>query len=211
MARETDTPEGIGRREFIAGAGAVITGAVSTLVACAPSVGNGSEAHTCRVLLHDPTRCVGCGVCGMMCSLYHEGEVGPSLSRSGIVRDPFTYDFVFNVCQQCRSPRCYSACPLQDIARLIDGATGTVYVDEEECIGCGSCVAACPFDPPRSKLHPEKGVAFNCDRCMDRIEGPICVAYCNMDALTCASAQRPRLPAGRHGRYKRRRTPALKT
>jgi Fe-S-cluster-containing hydrogenase component 2 len=198
MAQEKERPGGIDRREFIAGA--IVSGAVSTLAVYSPAVGEGSEIPSCRVILHDPARCVGCGVCGMMCSLYHEGEVGSVLSRAEVVRNPFTYDFGFNVCRQCRSPRCYRACPLQDIARLVDDETGTVYVNEDACIGCGICVAACPFDPPRTKLHPERRVAVKCDLCMTRDEGPICVAYCNMNALTCApedSVLQPRRPSGR--------------
>jgi Fe-S-cluster-containing dehydrogenase component len=200
MARETETSGGIGRREFVAGA--AITGAVSTLAVCTPAVGSASGIQGCRVLLHDPTRCVGCGVCGLMCSLHHEGEAGPSVSRSGLVRDPFTYDFTFHVCQQCHFPQCYFACPLKDRARLIDEDTGTVCVDAQECIGCGSCVAACRFDPPRTKLHPVTRVALSCDRCLDRDEGPICVAYCTMNALSCDSGRRPRRPGGRRRHLK---------
>ena len=207
MARETGKPGGVGRREFIAGAGVFFTGAVTTLVACASSAAEDTEAPACRVLLHDAARCAGCGTCAMMCSLYHEGDVGPALSRSGIVRDPFTYDFTFNVCQQCSFPKCYFACPLQDRARLIDGQTGIVYVDEDECIGCGSCIAACRFDPPRTTMHPEKRVALNCDRCMERDEGPICVEYCTMNALTCSNTRPPRRPRGRRGHSTGRRAP----
>ena len=192
MARETGKPGGVGRREFIAGA-------VSTIAAGVPSLAEGTEAPTCRVLLHDAARCAGCGTCAMMCSLYHEGDVGPLLSRSEIVRDPFTYDFTFDVCQQCSFPGCYSACPLQDRARVIDDDTGIVYVDENECIGCGSCVAACRFEPPRTTMHPAKRVALNCDRCMERDEGPICVEYCTMNALSCSNMRRPRRPGGRRG------------
>jgi len=184
MARESGKPGGVGRREFIAGA-------VSTVVAGVPSVGEGAEASACRTLLHDAASCVGCGTCAMMCSLYREGDVGPVLSRSGIVRDPFSYDFIFNVCQQCFFPDCYFACPLQDRARRLDGRRGIVYVDEDECIGCGRCIAACRFDPPRTTMHPEKRVALNCDRCMERDEGPICVEYCPMNALSCSTMQRP--------------------
>jgi Fe-S-cluster-containing hydrogenase component 2 len=42
------------------------------------------------VLIHDPSVCVGCGVCGLMCSLYHEGVQGPALARIQVVRDPFS-------------------------------------------------------------------------------------------------------------------------
>ena len=197
MAREKGKPGEVGRREFIAGAGVFVTGTVSTLAVGAPIAGKSGASHPCKVLLHDPTVCAGCGTCAMMCSLYHEGDVGPALSRSEIVRDPFSYDFTFNVCQQCNSPACYFACPLQDRARLIDGLTGIVYVDEDECIGCGSCIAACRFDPPRTTMHPEKSVALNCDRCMERDEGPICVEYCTMNALTCSDVRQPRRPRGR--------------
>jgi len=207
MARETGKPGGVGRREFIAGAGVLFTGAVTTLVACASSAAEDTEAPVCRVLLHDAARCAGCGTCAMMCSLYHEGDVGPALSRSGIVRDPFTYDFTFNVCQQCNSPACYFACPLQDRARLIDSRTGIVYVDEDACIGCGSCITACQYDPPRTTMHPEKRVALNCDRCMERDEGPICVEYCTMNALTCSNTRPPRRPRGRRGHSTSRQAP----
>jgi Fe-S-cluster-containing hydrogenase component 2 len=49
---------------------------------------------------------------------------------------------------------------------------------------------ACPFDPPRIKAHPEKSVAFMCDLCRGRAEGPICVEYCNFDALTVAKKEK---------------------
>jgi Fe-S-cluster-containing dehydrogenase component len=207
MARKTGKPGGVGRREFIAGAGVFFSGTVATIAAGVSFVGKITEASECKVLLHNAARCAGCGTCAMMCSLYHEGEVGPALSRSGIVRDPFTYDFTFNVCQQCSSPACYHACPLQDRARLIDSRTGIVYVDEDACIGCGSCIAACRFNPPRTTMHPEKRVALNCDRCMERDEGPICVEYCTMNALTCSNVRQPRRPRGRHGHSTGRRAP----
>ncbi len=202
MARETEEPEKIGRREFIAGV--VVTGAVTTLAVCTPSIAHGNGTSECRALVHNPERCVGCGVCGLMCSLYREGEAGPVLSRSDLVRDPFSYDFSFSACKQCRYPECYFACPLKDTARLIDAATGIVHVNEDACIGCGRCVGACIFDPPRTKLHPEKRVALNCDRCMERDDGPICVEYCNMHALTCLPEEPPtvRIP-----RLKRRLAP----
>jgi len=124
-----------------------------------------------------------------MCSLFHEGEQGPSLSRGELVGDRITYDFTFHVCQQCPSPKCYDACPNQDKALCIDGATGVKYISAEECDGCADCIEACPFDPPRIKMHPEKSTAFKCDLCRGRAEGPICLEYCSFDALSLAEKE----------------------
>ena len=43
-------------------------------------------------LVHVPTVCTGCGICELMCSLYHEGVQGPALARLQVVNDPFTSD-----------------------------------------------------------------------------------------------------------------------
>jgi carbon-monoxide dehydrogenase iron sulfur subunit len=72
---------------------------------------------------------------------------------------------------------------LKDKAIRIDRTTGTTYIDEVECTGCGICVDACPFDPPRIKINAEKNVAFKCDLCKGRESGPICVEYCPFQAL----------------------------
>jgi Fe-S-cluster-containing hydrogenase component 2 len=143
------------------------------------------EVPKSAMLVHDPNVCAGCGVCAVMCSLYHEGVLGPALARPHIVRQPFTAKHEHNTCQQCSSPSCYFACPLKDKALCIDKTTSTAYIDERECTGCGICVGACPFDPPRVKISAEKNVAFKCDLCRGREGGPICVEYCPFQALIC--------------------------
>jgi len=186
MAKNRKTPTGISRREFITRAGAtIIIGAVAGAAACKPSLNKDLEGiPISAVIQHNAKVCAGCGVCGLMCSLYHEGEVGPSLARSGIVRDPFAAEYSLNVCQQCPSPSCYLACPYRDSALCIDEETGVKYVNAENCDGCGKCVKACPFTPANVKLHPVDDVAIKCDLCRDRDRGPICVEYCSMGALT---------------------------
>ena len=146
--------------------------------------GSRSDAAVEGRINHDPDRCVGCGVCGLMCSLYHYDEQSPTLSRSELVRDPFTYDHSWYVCQQCETADCYHACPKKDSARLIDPVTRAKYVNEDECIGCGACIEACPQAPVRVKMHPVKDVAMNCDLCRGRDDGPICVQFCTMHALS---------------------------
>ncbi len=186
MAEEKIKSDGVNRRQFITGAGAiVITGAVAALAACKPTEQEAEpEVPVSGLVVHDPTVCAGCGVCTLMCSLYHEGEQGPALSNVELDRDPFNAEFTLHVCQQCRSPSCYFACPLKDKALCVDEETGATYVNADECDGCGKCIEACPFDPPPIKLHPEKNVALVCDLCRGREWGPICVEYCAMKALT---------------------------
>ena len=43
-------------------------------------------------LVHVPDVCTGCGICELMCSLYHEGVQTPALARLQVVNDPFTSD-----------------------------------------------------------------------------------------------------------------------
>ena len=124
-----------------------------------------------------------------MCSLYHEGEQGQSLSRGELVGDRITSEFTFHVCQQCTSPECYEACPNQDDALCIDEASGITYINAEGCDGCGACIDACIYDPPRIKMHPAKEIAFTCDLCRGRAEGPMCVEYCNFEALTLGTKE----------------------
>jgi len=137
-------------------------------------------------IAHHPDVCTGCGLCELMCSLYHEGEQGPSLSRGELMGDRLVSEFTFHVCRQCGKPKCYDACPNKDKALCIDETKGTKYIDADECDGCGDCIEACPFDPPRIKMHPSKNIAFKCDLCRDRTEGPICLEYCSFEALSLA-------------------------
>jgi carbon-monoxide dehydrogenase iron sulfur subunit len=134
-------------------------------------------------LIHNPALCTSCGVCELMCSLWHEGVIGPTLARANIVRNAFTVKHSHIVCQQCKNPYCYNSCPLQDKALCIDGTTGVIYIVEDECTGCGLCIDACPFDPPRIKLNTEKNVVFKCDLCKEIEGGPVCVRYCPPQAL----------------------------
>ncbi len=140
-------------------------------------------------ILHDPGACTGCGLCDLMCSLYHEGEQGPSLSRGELTGDRIAAEFTFNVCRQCASPDCYHACPLKDSALRIDESTGITYIAEEACTGCGACIDACPFEPSRIKMHPRKNIAFKCDLCRGRDEGPVCIEFCNFGALKVAGKE----------------------
>jgi Fe-S-cluster-containing hydrogenase component 2 len=146
------------------------------------------EFQKSGVIGFDADLCVGCGSCMLMCSFYHEGVVSPSLSRIRIERDPLNAEYRANMCQQCLAPSCYVACPVRDEALCIDEETGVRYVDPAYCTACDECVYACPFEPKRIYTYAHNDKAYKCDLCMGREEGPICVEYCPVDALTHIAA-----------------------
>ena len=127
--------------------------------------------------------CTACGTCELMCSLSHYGVASPAKSRVQITYNPFQDIIKGHICRQCGSPKCYNVCPLADEALCIDQSSGARYINEDICIGCGSCINACPFKPSNIKLDDEKSVAFKCDLCRGRAGGPICVEYCAFGAL----------------------------
>jgi len=182
---------GTDRREFLTGAGATL--AFGTVAGISSSTGlaqvTADQKQIATRIEHNASACAGCGVCGLMCSLYHEKETALLLSRSEIVREPFESSYSLNVCRQCLSPSCYQSCPLKDSALCIDETTGIKYINAANCDGCGECIQACPMEPARVKLNSDKKVAFKCDLCRNRENGPICIEYCGQQALTIVSGK----------------------
>ncbi|MGQ9679226.1 MAG: 4Fe-4S dicluster domain-containing protein [Candidatus Bathyarchaeia archaeon] len=127
----------------------------------------------------DIERCVGCRTCEVACSLKKTGRVYPSRARIKVIRFEKRgefHNYVPMVCQQCSTPLCMDACPLNAIYR--DQNTGAVVVNEDACVGCRVCTVACPIGG--ISLDPVKNVAVKCDLC----EGdPECVKYCEPQAL----------------------------
>ena len=134
----------------------------------------------------------------MACTLAHEGVVNPSLSRIQILQNPyeaFPDDIVMAQCRQCVEPACVDACPEE--ALYIDKTNGNIRrIDTEKCIGCQSCVEACPYQPARAIWNSGNGHAQKCDLCIDTPfwkdrEEPVakqaCVAVCPVGAITFSS------------------------
>lgn len=53
------------------------------------------------------------------------------------------------------------------------------YVDEEKCIGCGTCASVCPAEPCVFEVD-EKSHVINPDAC---IECGVCVDSCPVSAI----------------------------
>jgi len=85
-------------------------------------------------------------------------------------------------CFHCDQPACAAACPNDAMQKMEDG---TVLRSSFKCVGCGSCVVACPFGVIQSDLS--KHVTPKCDLCADRLTEnnlPRCVAACTSGALS---------------------------
>jgi carbon-monoxide dehydrogenase iron sulfur subunit len=122
----------------------------------------------------DPFKCVGCGICELVCSLKHEKLFSSTLSRIRRVR-LYPYRNIAITCVMCENPPCVKACPRDALTQAEDGR---IIVDEEKCTGCGLCVEACDFGA--LTLHPIRRVPIVCDLCNGT---PLCVEACPEDAL----------------------------
>ncbi|NLL38219.1 MAG: 4Fe-4S dicluster domain-containing protein [Clostridiales bacterium] len=138
--------------------------------------------------------CAGCTTCEIVCTLTHDGLVSPSYTRIFVDRGTRSMIHIILSCQHCSDHPCYSACPEKDSAMCID-ENGIVYIDEENCIGCGLCIKACVFDPPRINMvrsaDKAKRKAKKCDLCRTRPEGPACIQWCPVGCIGLSSAPKP--------------------
>jgi protein NrfC len=150
-------------------------------------------------LVYDSRKCAGCVTCMASCSLVHEGEVNLSLARIQIAQNSFGKfpdDIQMAICRQCETPLCVQNCPTG--ACHVDEANGNVRViDQDLCIGCKTCLAACPYEPHRTIWDAVKRKATKCDLCIntpywDETGGPggkqACVEACPMKALSVVTA-----------------------
>lgn len=122
--------------------------------------------------------CTGCSSCQVLCGFSKDGVVGPG---HGAIRLEYgELDHMYHTvlaCQHCVDHPCYDKCPKPGKAMIID-ENNIVYIDEDECIGCGLCAKACKFTPSRITMDKNGKKAKKCDLCRTRPDGPICVANC---------------------------------
>jgi carbon-monoxide dehydrogenase iron sulfur subunit len=126
-----------------------------------------------KYLYFYPEKCTGCRQCSVACSLKHFGECNPKAGAISILRNEFDrYELQF-VCMQCEDPKCAAACMPK--ALYIDD-NGIVKRDEDKCIGCRMCIAACPY----AAINSLNNNIIKCDLC----DGdPVCVKYCSTNAI----------------------------
>ncbi len=188
---------GFSRRDFLVGSGAALTARAPMAVAVAASSATAAEngyAASGGYLVYDSKKCAGCTTCMLACSLTHEGVQSLSLSRIQIMQDSFgkfPHDVTMALCRQCVTPVCVQLCPAG--AAYVDTANGNVRrIDSDKCIGCRTCLSACPQQPHRTVWNHLKQKSMKCDLCLDtpywQQQGGIngkqaCVEACPMKAI----------------------------
>lgn len=137
-----------------------------------------------RRLSPDVDACRGCQACLLGCALAHEGSAAPALARLAVDKDMATYTFSITLCRHCVEPACLAACPTGAMA--LD-ERGVVLLDDELCVRCGACQAACPYGAVFYLAGSDRYI--KCDLCAGRESGPVCAALCPTRAIRTVGAE----------------------
>lgn len=98
-------------------------------------------------MLIDLKKCIGCHACSVACKEAHGTR--PGVRRSKVERKcEGTYPDVRQtaypmLCMHCENAPCVEMCPTGASVKRDDGI---VVINKDDCIGCKTCMNACPYD-----------------------------------------------------------------
>lgn len=207
----TSGPPALSRRQLLAAIGAA--GAIAAVPSTfdrvyaaedldAADAGTTATAHR-WVFVFDLRRCDGCKDCIAGCQKMHHLPESQEWIKVYELTDATGGDYFLPVlCQLCDNPPCVRVCPVKATYSTDDGL---IVIDQDICIGCRMCMAACPYgvrtfnweDPPevpefQRSATPEyripqvKGTVGKCDACIHALRNgglPGCIEACSMDAI----------------------------
>ncbi len=147
----------------------------------------------------DQTRCIGCHACTVACKEENGVPLGAFRTWVKYVEKgeyPHTRRyFAVLRCNHCDDAPCVTICPTVALYRRRDGI---VDFDRDRCIGCKSCMQACPYDA--LYMDPETRTAAKCHFCAHRVERglePACVIVCPERAILVGDLDDPASEVGR--------------
>lgn len=146
-------------------------------------------------VIANPDKCIGCRTCMIACVVAHNGEemfyekheevnFNPKLDviKTETVSAPIQ-------CRHCEDAPCAKVCPNDAIGKI----DHTIKINISKCVGCKTCMVACPIGAidlsPISNIDKDKlcfrgnMVANKCDLCIDTEDGPACAKVCPTKAF----------------------------
>ena len=152
------------------------------------------------VMVIDLAKCRNARKCLQGCQSMHNLPPHMDWIKFYLMRDSMdTAPYWFpKPCLHCNNPPCVKVCPVGATFKRTDGI---VLIDNERCIGCKFCMAACPYSSrvfnweepklpkgeskkpysPETSSPPRIGTVSKCDFCPDMVrkgELPACVTSC---------------------------------
>ncbi|MGH3665400.1 MAG: 4Fe-4S dicluster domain-containing protein [Egibacteraceae bacterium] len=141
----------------------------------------------------DQDACIGCHACTVACKSEHDVPLGVNRTwvkyiESGSFPDT-QRKFSVMRCNHCEDAPCVNVCPTTSLFKRDDGI---VDFDSESCIGCKSCMNACPYDA--IYIDPEEQTAAKCNYCAHKVDvglEPACVSVCPTQAILAGDMDDP--------------------
>jgi Fe-S-cluster-containing dehydrogenase component/formate-dependent nitrite reductase membrane component NrfD len=137
--------------------------------------------------------CIGCHACTVACKSEHDVPLGVNRTWLKYIETgefPNTgRSFSVMRCNHCDDAPCMTICPTSALFRADNGV---VDFDDDRCIGCKSCMNACPYDA--IYINPETNTAHKCNFCNHRVEvglEPACVVVCPTHAIVTGDLDDP--------------------
>jgi molybdopterin-containing oxidoreductase family iron-sulfur binding subunit len=164
----------------------------------------------------DLKRCTGCQSCTVACKVENGTPPGVFWTRV-LEKEEGSFPSAYKVfmplrCNHCAEPACVEVCPT-GASHKREG-DGIVLIDQDKCIGCRSCIVACPYQvrfipedargyygetkTPYEEVSYRKwqvGTTQKCTLCVHRIDQglrPACVETCPPKALIFGDLNDPK-------------------
>ena len=135
-----------------------------------------------QIITVDIKKCYACLTCVVECAYARLGlpkhtPLSQVLSAASVSVEAAGDLAVPLRCMQCEDAPCMTVCPTGALYRI--SPDEPVLIDKNLCIGCKSCMLACPIGA--ISLDPQGKAAQKCDMCIARLrkgELPVCVTSC---------------------------------
>jgi Fe-S-cluster-containing dehydrogenase component len=183
--------------------GEVVQVAKSAMVPVSPAEARQGIPGKHFVMVVDLSRCRNARKCIKVCEHHHQITHDRPYIKVLRMQDnkasaPY---WMPKKCFHCDNPPCVKVCP---VAATYKRSDGLVLIDNERCIGCRFCMAACPYSArvfnwgepkaqktehsysPETSIPSQIGTVEKCDFCPDMLRQnkvPHCITGCPNGAL----------------------------